>query len=297
MFLIHPLHKNVGYVPRDLCNPTFPTFRPAMATSSQRIGYLSLPAEIRIQIMEYILMPGHIKYRKPSSPVAFKEARDSKSSWETLATVLRVLLKPRTDLLCSIVKGTIVGLVAPFFQAEAKSKPRFNHCPQLLATCRQVYNEGRHMFYEINVFHLPPGGLEDTIEWYHNLQPDNRALIKHVQIIMSTVDLTPFVLQGFKAWELTQRVLHYKYFTPHQRIAEYLYLNVWKRKIEFLRAWKRLQPLCVSFSISMLGWLPLNGEILCRSTDDDAYVPLSRIFTAAKCLATISMEDAGRTIR
>lgn len=67
------------------------------------------------------------------------------------------------------------------------SRPGVN----LLATCKQAYQEGHAMFYSFNTFHLPPTG---TFSWSDRLLAKHKALIKRISITIGLVELTPAML-------------------------------------------------------------------------------------------------------
>ena len=75
--------------------------------------------------------------------------------------------------------------------SELKSTPAIN----LLATCRQAYDEGHVMYYSDNVFHLPPGRCEDMKEVLAKIKPEHLTMMKHVVLRLSLLDLTPSVLR------------------------------------------------------------------------------------------------------
>ena len=66
---------------------------------------------------------------------------------------------------------------------------------QLLATCRQVYNEGYISFYNRNVFHLAPGPILASMEYFWSLRRKHLNLIENISIETSFIDLTPSVLE------------------------------------------------------------------------------------------------------
>ena len=74
--------------------------------------------------------------------------------------------------------------------------PSFTSTPavNLLATCRQAYDEGHVMFYSENVFHLPRGRCEEMKKVLAKIKPEHLAMMKHVVLRLSLLDLTPSVL-------------------------------------------------------------------------------------------------------
>ena len=57
---------------------------------------------------------------------------------------------------------------------------------QLIATCRQAYDEGHALFYSSNTFHLP---VTMTFEWSDRLQPKHKFLIKRIGITIGPNEL------------------------------------------------------------------------------------------------------------
>ena len=120
---------------------------------------------------------------------------------------------------------------------------------QLLATCRQVYSEGREMYYSNNVFDLPPGPVAATREVLAKFQPQNTALMRDFSIRASLLDLTPHLLEqlesefserpttivGKHSWLRPRRGRH-TYLEGHkfQIEAKRILTAVWEAKISYL---------------------------------------------------------------
>ncbi|KAG7002401.1 hypothetical protein G7Y79_00027g060930 [Physcia stellaris] len=117
------------------------------------MGYFALPGEIRNKIMKLVLCPGHIYLR--SKPTASNH-HISYSNDPAGAT---------------------------------RSPPGI----QLLATCRQAYNEGRVLYYSGNVFHLPPGPVSATEAMLNKMQPESLSLIRRVNLTVSLLDLASLI--------------------------------------------------------------------------------------------------------
>lgn len=212
-----------------------------MAMLCQNTAYLNLPGEVRNQIMGYVLMPGNVHPRVALSVPAKKRASNSKSTWNVLMVAIRGMsLECIQKVLLAVICRVLSGVFAPFFAVESRRKiqPGF----QLLATCKQVRLEGRGMFYGTNIFHLPHGPLEDTLKWYDKLNAEHQALIKHVQLTLSLADLTPMVLEGLDTWNLIETD---ECFSAHHATALFLRTQVWKQKMDFLRAWKGLDSVYI----------------------------------------------------
>ena len=90
---------------------------------STKIGYLDLPREIRDQIMELALHPGEVHIdADPGS-------------------------------LCDVIDGD--GYLNTSAE-PADHEEQHHYGVQLLATCRQIYEEGHNIWYANNTFYLPP---------------------------------------------------------------------------------------------------------------------------------------------
>ena len=76
-----------------------------------------------------------------------------------------------------------------------KNAPVFLPGCQLLATCKQAYNEGYVSFYNRNVFHFAPGPILASMEYFWSLKRKHLKLIEKISIEMSVTDLTPSVLE------------------------------------------------------------------------------------------------------
>ena len=124
-----------------------------------KIGYTSLPGEVRNKIMALVLCPGIVYLRaKPSQQNNFTSYSNDP-------------------------------------QLSRDGTPLPPPGVQLLATCRQVYNEGRGMYYAGNVFDLPPGPVAVTRELLAKIRPENLALMRHFRIRLSLLDLTRPVVE------------------------------------------------------------------------------------------------------
>lgn len=122
---------------------------PVPDSSVPAVGYFALPGEIRNKIMQLVLCPGDIYLR--SKP-----------------TVHNHQISYTNDP-----------------ANTAQSPPGI----QLLATCRQAYNEGHALYYSGNVFHLPPGPLSATETILNNMQPESLSLIRRVNLTAGLLDL------------------------------------------------------------------------------------------------------------
>ncbi|CAF9938017.1 MAG: hypothetical protein HETSPECPRED_000742 [Heterodermia speciosa] len=129
----------------------FPAGSSTSNESKQEIGFLTLPGEIRNQIMDLALVPGHIY----------------------ISNEMQAVDRERSPV-------SVPGC-------------------QILATCRQLYQEGHISFYSRNMFHLAPGPLSASLDYFGRLDRRDQDLIDKVSIEISIMDLVPSVLEGIEA--------------------------------------------------------------------------------------------------
>lgn len=212
----------------------------------QALGYLSLPPEIRNQIMGYVLMPGDV--HPCVTPFQYEEDRTLEAK-RVLKSGTVTVMGSRLGLMykapLSSTYAVLSRLFAPLTQDLGplkKTKPRQANQPgfQLLASCKQVYNEGHFIFYSTNTFHMPRGQLQDTLILYNTLCPEHKACMKRVQITLGIADLTPSVLEEIDIRKRT--TTSYKYCHPPmlRLMTVYVRNRVWRQKLDFLRDWKSL---------------------------------------------------------
>lgn len=167
----------------------------------QTTSYLSLPAEIRNQIMEAVLVIGEVTVqRKPTKP---QDPDLSRSS-------------PKNDI------SLKVSSRVPSHAAKCIDGYPF------LATCRQVYEEGRALFFSENIFRLPAGPVEDSKAWLEGIQVKNHLMLTSLNLSLSIEDTTQdkidqlYRLDFSKAWDTM--------------IENHIY-ELWRQKLELLICW------------------------------------------------------------
>lgn len=143
--------------------------------------------------MEYVLIPGDVYIRSARKTRHAEEPWKSpssrlKRSVTAMVTFSRHLLGKR---LRRVTKSSPDGRLT-------LERPGF----QLLATCKQAYNDGHYMFYAMNIFHLPPGPVNSINGWFANLRPEHQRLIKTICIDIDLVELT---YGGLEAVEIFAR--------------------------------------------------------------------------------------------
>ena len=157
-----------------------------MANSEKHFPYFALPPETRNQIMEYVLIPGDVYIRPTNGARHVEQAPKPKppsSRLRRFVNSMATLSRQLSGRARRVITHSMDLRPKRDFTAQ---QPGF----QLLATCKQAYNEGHHMFYANNTFHLPPGPVNNIDGWYPNLQPKHQKIIRTICIDLSLADLT-----------------------------------------------------------------------------------------------------------
>lgn len=150
----------------------------------QHPSILTLPPEIRNGILRFVLAPGNIYLPAKSFSIITKAHR-------------KLRAKDPIDAVAKRITYPYLSKVLRAHQASQEGRPRYG-C-QVLATCKQLYCEGYAVFYGLNTFHLAPGPLCTSIEYFDKLQPQHKALIKHVSVDLGIADMTPKLLSELNA--------------------------------------------------------------------------------------------------
>ena len=186
--------------------------------TADKIGYFSLPRELRDKIMDNVLVHGNI-YIQPSleDPTPFSMTFPGEvESTEAFRDRVRSL---HTTFLGSIIELAIVKVIQLYGHVYVHT-PSIFHAPkpkktkseeqgslpgfQLLATNRRALSECAPIFWSSNTFYLPPGPVCHTRYYFNNVRPQHLALIRRLAIRFSLRDLTERVIMGTE------------YYTRHQ---------------------------------------------------------------------------------
>ena len=130
---------------------------------------------------------------------------------------------------------------------------------QLIATCRQAYDEGHALFYSSNTFHLP---ATMTFEWSDRLQSKHKRLIKRIGITIGPNELDASMIglidkkcydRGPPEW--LQR------FDVIQDVVMRTLHDTWSAKMKHMAAWTSLEEitLCL-FKESYMPTTPLERK-------------------------------------
>jgi len=255
-----------------------------MTTRQKGFDYLSLPPELRNQVMEYALVPGNVYPKKPSRRPTrgFRESLWRNLGGPKFTKLIRPTTHPAVAIPFPLAFLINVFTVIEYFRRRSKGKLRLwfvlweffaffillysdrarpacwevnqlidaGHYKlpgyQLLAACEQTQEEGERLFYEKNTFHLPPGQLKHTLDWLYELQPWHEIMIKSVCITLSSADLTPSILT--KIDKVRKEEMSEPGFSEERFLRRIIYdfLNeIWAEKLRFLARWRTLDTIHV----------------------------------------------------
>ena len=201
-----------------------------MTSNSKTFDYLSLPGEIRNQIMQYVLLPGDIY---PQSSMPIEPGRISQSSTSLW-------------LACSDLLGWPAGPLKNDSELapEEKREMRDNKLPSIpfLVASKQMFEEGERFFYECNTFHLPRGSVEAMRTWINQLSPRHKAMIKSVCLTLTLADVTAPVLSAFNEWRRDAGMDGaIRVHLIADDVLEYLRKYVWRQKLDLLAEFETLE--------------------------------------------------------
>ncbi len=181
-----------------------------MAADASKLSYFSLPGEVRNKIMDLVLVHGDIHPYKPVPKVPVKVSTpepDSAANVYTLKPDSAAIVKPQPGI-------------------------------QLIATCKQAYDEGHVLFYSSNVFHLPP---TMTFEWSNRLQAKHKAMIKRISITFGLEELTPAMVD-----EIDRSPLSLKPEDDSDFCIDEVFATLgrgWMKKLDHIADWTSLEEI------------------------------------------------------
>jgi len=234
-----------------------------------RLSYLSLPGEIRNQIMRYALVPGAIYLPAPTlyrlgqsglGPLSELKLRPSKPSAPPLPVSNNRKRRrssasnspqPDPDLRGHFyppkpVKPTQDSLNIASSWYNARRKPSW----PLLATCKQAYSEGCWFLYSCNCLFLALGDLRNSLSHLAKIPRSNIGLTRHIYMDFSLADLDSDVL-SYTKYEYAL----YRFSAPttarrHTQRRQILHTlrNIWASKLAYIRGFRNLTYLAICFN-------------------------------------------------
>ena len=122
---------------------------------------------------------------------------------------------------------------------------------QLIATCRQAYDEGHALFYSLNTFHLP---ATETFEWSDRLQSKHKSLIKWIGITIGPNELDASMISRI---DKAYRSLGFKKQVDFDLLQEAVIDTLeetWDSKMRHVAAWKSLEE--ITLCLFMDSYIP-----------------------------------------
>ncbi|MCJ1459699.1 hypothetical protein MMC28_010078 [Mycoblastus sanguinarius] len=216
--------------------------------------FFALPPELRYQIIQHVLVPGDIHLEVYTRRWGFLQP-DFQKFHLRLSETLSVTPSEKLSQWAHHIDRTRMTFPDSRFLIIDGSPKTPQPGFQLMAACKEIYEEGHAMFYSKNTFHLAPGPIVVTSNYFANLQSKHRDLIKSITITFSVADLTP---EGFQRVE--DEISHRKeWFGENvQSMSKDQQVNVWtqcsittlrvlwQQKIDWLKAWPTKQVLMIS---------------------------------------------------
>ena len=202
-----------------------------------RPSILLLPPEIRNRIMQFVLVPGDIYLPGRPSSIITKARRNLRAK-DPIEAVVRRIHFPYLSMVLD--------------EHQARQDIELKYGCQVLATCKQLYCEGHAMFYSLNTFHLAPGPLCISANYFDNLQPHHSALIKHIAVGFGMADVTPILVSELRAKVSGKSISSstprrdVTAVTRHLREAS---MKTWSSKLMWLRSWQSLGDVKVQYLI------------------------------------------------
>ncbi|KAL8950968.1 MAG: hypothetical protein Q9222_003029 [Ikaeria aurantiellina] len=218
--------------------------------AKNRIGYLSLPPELRHQILQDVLVTGHV-YPYGGFSVHETWLRDFKYATTAHRQAWKNFLRHPNNFLCCCLGEAIEGYFDVFFYTPTLCISAVDIGPHILSTCRTAYEEGHHMFYSQNTFHIPHGPLSITKSYFDRLRPEHKRLIRRIVLDMNLLDLTVEAFDNIETQLRSKNVAHGK--LPHDKSVDdwvapvaYSIISTWRSKLAWLRSWTWLEQIEIS---------------------------------------------------
>ena len=215
-----------------------------------RTGYLSLPPEIRGQILEQVMIT---KWVWPCR--GQKAQEDWQQDFEIVVTALRqawknVLRSPFHLDMKLLALWEIMDSYSAIVNAEcpAVCTTPLDLTPQFLSVCRTAYEEGHAMFYSQNTFYLPHGPLSHTRDYFDKLRPENKRLIRKMVLEISLWDLDLTAFDDIEA-QLRAKDVVKGQLPPDRSVKNwvppivYNIISTWRSKLAWLRDWTWLEEI------------------------------------------------------
>ncbi|KAI4160549.1 MAG: hypothetical protein LQ342_005656 [Letrouitia transgressa] len=202
------------------------------------MGYFSLPAELRNEIMHYVHDPVLIHTEGVSTRRhRSRRAADLQITYQSLFSTIYHGFRDMQDRdfaldlffaqwlnHCNIISNGWRDCFLPFDKVT----------PGYLSVSSQFRRENCHEFWTQCEFVLPPGPLEHTEQYFSRILPKNKRLIRYVAIDISWTDLTPEVLSTIEQDAAVSKKSNYNGVAWGACVKVYL-ARIWREKLAWIR--------------------------------------------------------------
>lgn len=191
--------------------------------------------------MDYALVPGHVYLSVPPKepPKILPEPAPKLAPEPAASTFLEIATLWLLTALSSLWSLTpLGGASAKPVDEPVMAQPSTLTGINLLATCKQVYEEGHLLFYGLNTFCLPAGSWVEVHRWCFDLQPIHRFMIKTVRLTLTLADRPPQVSDKMDAapdWD-------------HYMAGDVLrpLVIIWWEKVEYVKRWSTIETILIN---------------------------------------------------
>lgn len=223
--------------------------------SENRTGYLSLPPEIRLQILEQTLVTGKVRpYRGQTAQQNWQRDLEiviaaHRRAWRHfIGHPSRIAF----GILWEVIESYLTVLVG---DTASLCVPALEVAPHFLSVCRTAYEEGHAIFYSQNTFYLPYGPLSHTKGYFDQLQPDHRKLIRKLVLDITIWDLDVTAFDEIENQLRSKDVVKGR-LPPDKSVEDwvppiaYNLISTWRSKLAWLRDWTWLEEVVISSYLS-----------------------------------------------
>ena len=212
--------------------------------SQAKFRFGDLPLELQLQILEFVILPGHIYLQ-----IYIKRwdygCRTIERLYRTVAKASNIddpipRWLQRLDRLHMRCSSKCSKQVCDKLKDQ---QPGFG----LMAMGKFLYQKGHPVFYGQNTFHLSPGPLNLSTFYFSRIRPRHRSLIKSLAVTFTIADL---IVEAFKEVEYHLKQLmrdrNIKFFIEMSQQEQVriwttcsltVLESIWRQKLEWLLTW------------------------------------------------------------
>ncbi|KAL8895584.1 MAG: hypothetical protein Q9192_003549 [Flavoplaca navasiana] len=226
-------------------------------SATGQTGYLDLPPELRLQILEEALVVGAVHPYHGLTPY---------ERWQHDCQILRAAQRqawrnfmhhPSTFRLFAI--RLTANCYFTVFVDKTHRLSAIRAAPRFLSTCHTACDEGGKLFYSKNTFCMAYGPLSNSRGYYDHLMPEHKRLIRHMTVILHMGDLTveafDYIEDQLRAKDVARGRL------PRDNSVEdwlapvvYHLISIWRSKLAWLKEWTWLEDLEIQSGLCTRGF-------------------------------------------